>query len=131
METVLTRASESIVFGLKSIKKSTKVVKKRWRICSGPNSHSYYGVFSKSQKALHWLTFSHFTSFIFFAKFHFDHRLDHLQKTQFFIKSRCSAAGSARHSGCRGPEFKSPHLDQKALKTLSFQGFFFIYCDAK
>ena len=35
METVLTRASESIVFGLKSTKKSTKVVKKRWRICSG------------------------------------------------------------------------------------------------
>ena len=41
METVLTRASESIVFGLKSIKKSTKVVKKRWRICSGTGDRGF------------------------------------------------------------------------------------------
>ena len=41
METVLTRASESIVFGLKSTKKSTKVVKKRWRICSGRRSRKF------------------------------------------------------------------------------------------
>ena len=41
METVLTRASESIVFGLKSTKKSTKVVKKRWCICSGRRSRRF------------------------------------------------------------------------------------------
>ena len=41
METVRTRASESIVFGLKSTKKSTKVVKKRWRICSGRRSRKF------------------------------------------------------------------------------------------
>ena len=41
VETVLTRASESIVFGLKSIKKSTKVVKKQWRICSGRRSRKF------------------------------------------------------------------------------------------
>ena len=41
VETVLTRASESIVFGLKSTKKSTKVVKKRWRICSGRRSRKF------------------------------------------------------------------------------------------
>ena len=35
METVRRGASESTVFGLKSTKKSTKVVKKRWCICSG------------------------------------------------------------------------------------------------
>ena len=36
VETVRRGASESIVFGHESPKKSTKVVKKRWRICSGP-----------------------------------------------------------------------------------------------
>ena len=41
VETVRTRASESIVFGLKSIKKSTKLVKKRWRICSGRWSREF------------------------------------------------------------------------------------------
>ena len=41
VETVLTRASESTVFGLKSTKKSTKVVKKRWRICSGRRSRKF------------------------------------------------------------------------------------------
>lgn len=41
METVRTRASESIVLGLKSTKKSTKVVKKRWRICSGPRGRKF------------------------------------------------------------------------------------------
>ena len=41
METVRTRASESIVFGLKSTKKSTKVVKKRWRICSGTGDRGF------------------------------------------------------------------------------------------
>ena len=40
VETVLTRASESTVFGLKSTIKSTKVVKKRWRICSGTSGRS-------------------------------------------------------------------------------------------
>ena len=38
---MLTRASESIVFGLKSTKKSTKVVKKRWRICSGTGDRGF------------------------------------------------------------------------------------------
>ena len=48
VETVRTRASGSTVFGLKSTQKSTKVVKKWWRICSGPrgrwfkSSHSEY-----------------------------------------------------------------------------------------
>ena len=41
VETVLTRASESTVFGLKSTIKSTKVVKKRWRICSGRRSRKF------------------------------------------------------------------------------------------
>ena len=41
METVLTRASESTVFGLKSTRKSTKVVKKRWRICSGTGGREF------------------------------------------------------------------------------------------
>ena len=41
METVRTRASESIVFGLKSTKKSTKVVKKRWCICSGTGGREF------------------------------------------------------------------------------------------
>jgi len=38
---VRTRASESTVFGLKNTKKSTKVVKKRWRICSGRRSRKF------------------------------------------------------------------------------------------
>ena len=41
METVRRGASESTVFGLKSIKKSTKVVKKRWRICSGTGGREF------------------------------------------------------------------------------------------
>ena len=41
VETVRTRASESIVFGLKSTEKSTKVVKKQWRICSGRRSRKF------------------------------------------------------------------------------------------
>ena len=41
METVRRGASESIVFGLKSTKKSTKVVKKHWRICSGTGGREF------------------------------------------------------------------------------------------
>ena len=50
VETVRTRASESIVFGLKSIKKSTKVVKKRWRICSGPRGRVFESPHSDQKK---------------------------------------------------------------------------------
>ena len=52
METVLTRVSESIVFGLKSIKNSTKVVKKRWRICKGDNYHRRLMITSEKLSAM-------------------------------------------------------------------------------
>ncbi|MBQ9761364.1 MAG: hypothetical protein IJW16_08465, partial [Clostridia bacterium] len=43
-------ASESIVFRLKSTKKSTKVVKKRWRICSGPRGRWFESSHSDHKK---------------------------------------------------------------------------------
>ena len=37
--------------------------------------------------------------------------------------SRCSAVGSAPVSGTGGPEFESPHFDQKSILSYS-SGFF-------
>ena len=58
VETVLTRASESIVFGLKSTTKSTKVVKKRWRICSGTGDRGFESR-RFDQKDRFWRSFFH------------------------------------------------------------------------
>ena len=88
METVLTRASESTVFGLKSTIKSTKVVKKRWRICSGLHHHARRRIFEKSRKPPQTLTFSAFPNAEKPSISRSDHMFDHLQKNQIFLPHR-------------------------------------------
>ena len=88
METVRTRASESIVFGLKSTKKSTKVVKKQWRICSGLNHRSRRRIFEKSRKPLKTLTFSALPNVEKSSISRSDHMFDHLQKNSIFLPFR-------------------------------------------
>ena len=73
----------------------------------------------------------------------FDHRNDHRQKNLCFfpchdgmVKNRisgCSSIGRARHLGCRGWVFKSPHSDQNPSEIIDFRGIFLIfdYCGAE
>ena len=88
METVRTRASESIVFGLKSTKKSTKVVKKRWCICSGHHHRSRRRFFGKCRKPLKTLTFSALPIAENSLNLWSDHMFDHLQKNRIFLPFR-------------------------------------------
>ena len=83
-----TRTSKSIVFGLKSTKKSTKVVKKHWRICSGLNHRSRCRIFEKSRKPLKTLTFSALPNVEKSLNLRSDHMFDHLQKNSIFLPHR-------------------------------------------
>ena len=68
----------------------------------------------------------------------FDHRNDHRQKNLWFSSpswyngrnwiSGCSSIGRARHLGCRGWVFKSPHSDQNPSEIVDFRGIFLILC---
>lgn len=45
----------------------------------------------------------------------------------------CGSTGRARHLGCRGWVFKSPHSDQNPSEIIDFRGIFlfFVYCGAE
>ena len=88
VETVRTRASGSTVFGLKSTQKSTKVVKKWWRICSGLNHHARRRIFEKSRKPLKTLTFSALPNVEKSSIPRSDHMFDHLQKNLIILPFR-------------------------------------------
>ena len=109
VETVLTRASESTVFGLKSTKKSTKVVKKRWRICSGRGSRR-------------------------FESCHLDHKEKHPMRVLFFmldggfsnllkVSSRAASLALIKRNFTfrrrRNNGSESCHLDQKRTHSLA------------
>ena len=58
--------------------------------------------------------------------------LDKTGKAHYNVKavSGCSADGSALGSGPRGPEFKSPHSDQRKVERYCFFNIFrlFVFC---
>ena len=66
----------------------------------------------------------------------FDHINDHRQKKLYFYRSPwyhgrnwisgCGSTGRARHLGCRGWVFKSPHSDQNPSEIVDFRGIFLI-----
>ena len=71
-------------------------------------------------------------------KTRFDHINDHRQNNLWFSPSPwyhgrnwisgCGSTGRARHLGCRGWVFKSPHSDQNPSEIIDFRGIFLILC---
>ena len=88
METVRTRASESIVFGFKSPEKPCKSRKKSVQISSGLNHRSRRRIFEKSRKPPQTLTFSALPNVEKSLNLRSDHMFDHLQKNRIFLPHR-------------------------------------------
>ena len=106
---MLTRASEITVFGLKSTKKSTKVVKKRWRICSGTGGREFESRHFDQKKRTapcEW--------FSFLSKRCYDSNLSCVVRCEFAFSAQ--SAASLLVSGKRENIHlwrKSRHFDQK------------------
>ena len=78
-------ASESIVFGLKSTKKSTKVVKKRWRICSGRKGREFESRRLDQFKRFYRTNNRKDATLRFLFKEHYDQQLTHRKKGRMRI----------------------------------------------